>query len=272
MMALMLVAVLLAQITPVPPIIPVPTPLPAQTREPGAYDEPERADCGFPPEFMPYVVQPGDTLPALLAERGRLSVGAARVAVMNCLRDTDALPVGAVIFLPPPMPTSAAPCVFLGEYSIESARLPCPDSPPRAVLIVYQPFERGWMIWMAEQRLIYALFEDGTGALFVDRYVEGQAEPPLVPPDGLFTPVRGFRAVWDALGGAESPLGWGLAPETGFDSRWQPADVNSWTIYLELPDRRLALTYVTFTGALYWADVSALSAMPLPTESPPDPR
>lgn len=257
MMVLMLLVVLLAQITPVPPIIPVPTPLPAQTVSPRG-EEPERERCGFPPGFTPYVVQYGDTLPALLAERGQLSYGASRVAVMNCLRDTDALPVGAVIFLPPPMPVPDVPCVYLGEYSIESARVTCPDAPPRASLIVYQPFERGWMIWLAEQGRIYALFEDGTGALFVDQYVEGQAESMLTPPDGLFAPVRGFRAVWDALGGAESRLGWGLAPETGYDSRWQSADVYSWTIYLELPDRLLALTYFTYMGALYWADVTAL--------------
>jgi hypothetical protein len=59
MMVLMLLVVLLAQITPVPPIIPVPTPFPAQTVSPRG-EEPERADCGFPADFTPYVVQYGD--------------------------------------------------------------------------------------------------------------------------------------------------------------------------------------------------------------------
>ncbi|MBK8024055.1 MAG: LysM peptidoglycan-binding domain-containing protein [Chloroflexi bacterium] len=50
------------------------------------------------PNFTPYVVRPGDTLPMLLASSTALTV--TQAAALNCLDDPYALPVGAVIFLP----------------------------------------------------------------------------------------------------------------------------------------------------------------------------
>lgn len=50
------------------------------------------------PNFTPYVVRPGDTLPMLLASSTALTVAPA--AALNCLDNPYALPVGAVIFLP----------------------------------------------------------------------------------------------------------------------------------------------------------------------------
>ncbi|MDZ4766319.1 MAG: hypothetical protein SGI73_17395 [Chloroflexota bacterium] len=247
-----------AQTTPVPPLIPVLTPAPAQTALPST--EAEQAACALPAGFVPHVVQMGDTLPMLLAPA---SVWTAwQIAALNCLDDTDALPVGALIFLPdaPPTERIACPTVRLGVYSGNADRLPCLETPPLARLVVWQPFEGGLMLWFADTRQIYALLPDGDGALFADNYVEGQAESTLTPPDGFFAPERGFRVVWDALGGAASGLGWALARETGYDALTQPAGRTSFTMYIYLSERLLVVTaHPDLGGRLFWSDVTPAS-------------
>jgi hypothetical protein len=124
-------------------------------------------------------------------------------------------------------------------------------------LVVWQPFERGLMLWFADARLIYALVDDGTGALFADTYAD-EPQPPLTPPPGLFVPQRGFRVIWESLGAAESPLGWALAAETGFDALTQAAGRSSFTTYIQLPGRLLAVTaHPDLDGALWWAALEA---------------
>lgn len=247
--------------TPVPatvaPLVPVLTPLPPQTAVPSP--APEQTGCAIPVGFAPHVVRPDDTLPTLMARRGGIWT-APIIAALNCLDDTDTLPVGALIFLPPETVDTEAtpPCVVerLGVYTGDLERLPCPANPPLIRLIVWQPFENGLMLWFSDTHQIYALFEDGSGFLFNDTFVEGQEESLLSAPDGLFAPERGFRVVWDALGGVNSGLGWGLARETGYDALTQPAGRASYTLYLQLPERLIAVTaHPDLEGELFWIEV-----------------
>ena len=85
-----------AEPTPTPMIFgavnePLPTPIP---------DDPRPGVCAAPylSGFVPVMVRPGDTLAALMVGVTNLSI--TQIAALNCIDDPDALPVGAVIWLP----------------------------------------------------------------------------------------------------------------------------------------------------------------------------
>lgn len=96
---------------------------------------------------------------------------------------------------------------------------------------VWQPFEHGLMVWFQEGGHTYVLVDDGslfkpyqevsdtTSVPFPD------PDPNLVPPPGLYQPVRGFAKFWRGLvPGSEwvrGRLGWALAPEVGYSALWQ---------------------------------------------------
>jgi len=104
-----------------------------------------------------------------------------------------------------------------------------------------QYFEHGFMIWVES----HEYFPEGAIHFFVDHSVAGtggyhgevaddwkssmpESDPGLVPPSGLYQPIRGFGLLWRE--GAESfsnhdpirdVLGWALAPEYAFDTIYQ---------------------------------------------------
>lgn len=130
----------------------------------------------------------------------------------------------------------------------------CPDGPALTVFAVWQPFEGGILIWFSDSGHIYMLTHaDGRVRIYEDRYVEGQPDPGDTPPEGRFTPVRGFGQLWQALGGGSSVLGWALAPETGFDSARQPAGRLAYTTYIAGPEGLVyAITDVPGLEAGFW--------------------
>lgn len=146
--------------------------------------------------------------------------------------------------------------ITCAQESLGGARPDCPEQPPRAGFGVWQPFERGAMIYLAETDEIIVLAADGRAHVYADQYVEGQPDPDDVPPDGLYTPVRGFGLLWRALGGASSDLGWATAPEQGYDITVQPAGRLSFTTYLTTPDGVIALTRFSGEAAGFWALVN----------------
>jgi hypothetical protein len=70
-----------------------PTPFGAEDARPGICAAP------FQTDWQPHVIAPGDRLGTLLV--GRLTLTVAQAASLNCLEDPTALPIGAVIWLPP---------------------------------------------------------------------------------------------------------------------------------------------------------------------------
>ncbi|MBL8130445.1 MAG: hypothetical protein JNL42_01200 [Anaerolineae bacterium] len=134
----------------------------------------------------------------------------------------------------------------------------CPEEPPHAVFAAWQPFERGAMIWFSDTAQIYVFSEDGVFRIYSDTFVEGMPESTLTPPAGLIAPVRGFRRVWDAVGG-ETALGWATAPEQGFDSARQPAGRVSYTSYLLMQGGVVfAITELPDAEQGYWSAVPAI--------------
>lgn len=97
----------------------------------------------------------------------------------------------------------------------------CPSGPAIISAAAEEHFERGTMIWVQEQDLIYVLFDDDLSPqwnAYADEWDEGEPEddPTLTPPAGLYQPVRGFGLVWREGPGVRDRLGWAVDAETGF--------------------------------------------------------
>jgi hypothetical protein len=121
------------------------------------------------------------------------------------------------------------PCEY--AYFFEPAPEACPLYDPSETWAAEQPFENGRMVWLEEvrgetfvtQRQILVFYNDGKYEQYQDTWMEGQAEsdPLIVPPSGLYQPVRGFGKLWRETAGVRDKLGWATVPELGFDSSWQ---------------------------------------------------
>jgi serine/threonine-protein kinase len=136
--------------------------------------------------------------------------------------------------LPAPLPTptfTATPCPvapaaeyvdFLGD-SILNELLGCPRTEAITVTAAWQPFEQGRLLWRKDLNLIYVLKPDHTWLSTGDRWREGDpdSDPAIVPPNGLYQPVRGFGQVWRELPGVRESLGWATAEEDGFEAVMQ---------------------------------------------------
>jgi hypothetical protein len=139
-----------------------------------------------------------------------------------------------------PTPGPAPTCPVAPDPALASrwsyAELGCPKEYAKIVWSAWQPFERGYMIWMEDTDWTYALpYLDGTdpkkgkwatggegwrwdGISFPDGHG-------LTPPDDLIEPIRGFGNVWfSKLGGQTSSLGWGTQEEKGFCALTQRFD------------------------------------------------
>jgi hypothetical protein len=104
---------------------------------------------------------------------------------------------------------------------------PAPDVCPTAPIVstaAEQHFERGTMIWIEELDRIYVLYADDVHSPkwqgFNDEWEEGMPDrdPTLVPPDGLYQPIRGFGLVWRQNPTVRERLGWAIDEETGFET------------------------------------------------------
>jgi hypothetical protein len=65
--------------------------------------------------------------------------------------------------------------------------------------------------------MVYVLYADGNWNQYMDTYQEDQ--PPhdatIIPPAGLYQPVRGFGQVWREEEGVREGLGWAITEEQG---------------------------------------------------------
>jgi hypothetical protein len=82
------------------------------------------------------------------------------------------------------------------------------------------------MLWNKAEDWIYVLFDDGLQPAFrtfLDKWDEGQPEsdPSIVPPAGLYQPVRGFGLVWREEPGVRDRLGWAVDEEQGYPTAIQ---------------------------------------------------
>jgi hypothetical protein len=142
----------------------------------------------------------------------------------------------------------------LGQYS---GLTPCPDEPLRSLTGAIQPFQDGLMLWFSDTHQIWVLTDsDQRVQVFDDLYQEGDPDPADKAPSGLFTPKRGFGRVWK-LSGAQNPLGWATAQESGVDIARQPAGKVSYTTYLQPQGGAIyAVTILPGEDSGWWVELS----------------
>lgn len=113
-----------------------------------------------------------------------------------------------------------------GGWFITPAPAGCPNAPIFGSILAYQRFERGRMVWIAQQKRVYILYEDGKEPgweAYPDEFTDGmpESDPSISPPDGLGQPVRGFGLVWRANPTVRDRLGFSTEPETSYNSDYQ---------------------------------------------------
>lgn len=132
------------------------------------------------------------------------------------------------------------------SYFFEPAPALCPASLAIESSAAEQPFEGGVMIWLEFTESVYIFDrDDSSWRRFDDTWSEEQPEsdPAIVPPAGLFQPIRGFGKVWRENPEIREKLGWALGPELGFESILQEQKQ-------EIPD--LSVFFIkTFNGQIF---------------------
>lgn len=158
---------------------------------------------------------------------------------------------------PPPTPANCPYPFFVGQ-PVEDI---CPGA-PITTTAAYQPYERGFMIWLADAGDIWVFLNaapqlGGAGRWlhFAESAYRGFADAvPQTPPPGKVQPVSGFGRVWYNLTGytgqpISAELGWATAPESGYTATRQAWGRTSHShVYLSLPDGRVLDAYQGLAG------------------------
>ena len=102
----------------------------------------------------------------------------------------------------------------------------CPSGPAVVSPGAEQHFEHGVMVWVGAMDRIYVLYDDSLHSkweIFTDEFEEGmpESDPTIVPPSGLYQPIRGFGKVWREKSGVRDRLGWATDQEAGFETAVQ---------------------------------------------------
>jgi hypothetical protein len=143
-------------------------------------------------------------------------------------------------------------CAHTFFFTTSDARFSrlCPSGPAESSWAAEQIFEHGRMIWMEHGEYVYSdlwgsgdydgegvifvLYDSSAGGhqvqVFVDTWTsaEPESDPSIVPPAGLYQPIRGFGKVWRNNPEVRDRLGWAVAPEEGFETLYQEVTGFEW--------------------------------------------
>lgn len=125
-------------------------------------------------------------------------------------------PTLAAVSCPLPITTTLTLALDTGT----AGSLGCPRAEAQVIAAARQPFEHGLMLWRGDVNLIYGLGPDQRWFFTGDTWRDGDPsdDPAIVPPNGLYQPVRGFGKVWRERPGVREALGWATAEEAGFNA------------------------------------------------------
>lgn len=120
----------------------------------------------------------------------------------------------------------------------------CPAGPAREGVLIEQPFERGRVVFVAESRLVYALFNDGfepAWVVFEDRFdpaTDPESDPNFPNPPERYQPLRQIGFLWRGSDTVRNRLGLGVQPEAGFNGFTQSSTAadGETTLYLSSAD------------------------------------
>ncbi|MBI3362793.1 MAG: hypothetical protein HY023_16960 [Chloroflexi bacterium] len=145
---------------------------------------------------------------------------------------TVALPEGAILLPTLPRPGTdvppSTPVQLFPAGALQATLTALPPATPDVAIYsaVYQSFEHGAMIYVAEFREIWVLVEapgrrGGPYYRFADNFHDGDTEgiANLPVPPGLLQPHRGFGRIWREQPGLRQTLGWATNYELPFSAR-----------------------------------------------------
>ncbi|MDX1991268.1 MAG: hypothetical protein SF029_02695 [bacterium] len=171
----------------------------------------------------------------------------------------------------------------------------CPDDLAQQVTIVEQSFERGRMIYLSGEDVVYALFNDGfdpAWVVFENRYrpgVDPESAENFIPPPGYFQPLAQLGFVWRGNDTVRNRLGLGIQAEVAFESLVQREGDNfyisstngtivqllpngeSWQIISPQPVDPAILTLAATVGGLPQPTTTGLPGLPPTPVSTPSP-
>jgi hypothetical protein len=106
------------------------------------------------------------------------------------------------------------------DYFFSPAPRRCPLEPAVLSTATEQLFENGRMIWLEVADEILVFFNNGQFLRYENSWQPGEheADPTIVPPPGLYQPIRGFGKIWREQQAVQEKLGWGLAPEQDYSA------------------------------------------------------
>ncbi len=128
-------------------------------------------------------------------------------------------------------PTGGAPAASTASPAATASPHPAAYPPPfqNSLTAVYQPFERGFMIYLSDRKAVWTFIQAvvnnagtatptrqfGQWLAFPDTFNEGDPEidPAIIAPEGLLQPKRGFGKVWREQPAVREAIGWGLEYE-----------------------------------------------------------
>jgi hypothetical protein len=128
---------------------------------------------------------------------------------------------------PSPTPTetsvpSPTPCAitvlgaFTAVWQTHADQLGCPTAAGRSGIgMAVEDFQRGRMLWRADNRRIYVLYNTGRWVGYDDTWREGQPEYSCGTPQSPPTPKRGFGQVWCTHSTVRQGLGDATTAERG---------------------------------------------------------
>jgi len=187
---------------------------------------------GAPTEPVPTAVRPTASPAAVDETEAPEPTAAPTEPPPPTITPTFALPEG-VISLPtaaratfPPPPNTPIP--IFPEGALEATRAVLPAATPDVAVYnaVYQRYQGGAMLYIAETRQIWVMVEGqgrrgGPYYRFDDLFLDGDPErvEDLDVPPGLLQPHRGFGRIWREQPGLRSQLGWAADYEIPFIMR-----------------------------------------------------
>lgn len=119
----------------------------------------------------------------------------------------------------------------------------CPTAPAQDSPLVEEPFERGRMIYIAQNQQIYALFNDGAAPAWLvldDRYnpaTSPESDPNFSPPPGYYQPLRRLGFIWRGNDTVRNRLGLAIQPEAAYNGFVQSSSSEgAQTLYVSSSD------------------------------------
>jgi hypothetical protein len=132
-------------------------------------------------------------------------------------------------------------------------------SEQQSVQAAYQPFERGFMLWIKlPDGTSHMLVMINPGSISYYNDWDGSAYTITdTAPAGMLLPERGFGYVWNSNANVKQSLGFATGAEQGYTATrqttlgYQKSEINH--IYLTLPDGRIMRYTTNFGGMVAWA-------------------